>query len=181
MQGEAIMAAETYIMGLFTDEDRAAAAVTELKNSSWSLHKVHSPIPSHKLSEAINTPKSAVGYFTLAGGILGFVFGILLAVFTATRWNIIVGGKPIVSLIPFFIVGFEFTILMAVFGNVIGMLLLSHLPCYKDMPYYDPRCSGEHFGLLASCEKNQKRMLADFFNDRGATVNIFDESVYDNS
>ncbi len=167
------MAAETYIMGLFRDEDRAANAVKDLQASPWPLRKVHSPIPSHKLSEAMGAVKSPVGYFTLTGGILGLVAGFLLAAFSATRWGLIVGGKPVVSLIPFFIVGFECTILFAVFGNVIGMLLLSRLPRFGHLRYYDTRCSGEYFGLLASCERSQENELAGFFEERGATVRIF--------
>jgi hypothetical protein len=42
------------------------------------------------------------------------------------------------------------------------------------MEYYDPRCSGEHFGILASCEPTQQDGLKDFFQQNGAEVQIFD-------
>ena len=92
-----------------------------------------------------------MGYFTLAGGIIGFFSGIGLAIYTALQWNLIVSGKPVVALIPFLIVGFEFTILFAVFGNVLGLLFQTNLPEFQSLRIYDPRCSGEHFGILASC------------------------------
>ena len=115
------MPAEHHVMGLFTDESRAAGAAARLNESPWRLLKVFSPIPSHRLSDALKLKKSRAGYFTLCGGIIGFIGGFALAIFTATRWSLIVSGKPIVAWIPFFIVGFECTILFSVLGlNLLG-------------------------------------------------------------
>ena len=115
------MALEKQVMGLFVNEDQAVSAINELTDSPWSLKRVHSPIPSHRIAEALKLKKSPVGFFTLCGGIFGFVSGFSLAAFTAARWGLIVSGKPILAWIPFVIVGFEFTILFSVFGNVAGL------------------------------------------------------------
>ena len=165
---------QAFVMGLFTDEDRVVSAIEEIKKSSWKLQKVHSPIPSHKVLDAMEMKKSKVGYFTLVGGILGFICGFALAIFTSTRWDLIVQGKPIVSLIPFFIVGFEFTILFSVFGNVIGLLTQADLPEFKWSRHYDPRCSGSHFGVVASCEPDKAGELTAFFKEKGAEIRRFD-------
>jgi len=172
------MPTEVSVMGIFADENQAVSAVKAIKTSSWSLQKVHSPIPSHKIAEALELKKSKVGYFTLAGGITGFFVGFALAAFTASQWNLIVSGKPIIALVPFFIVGFEFTILFAVFGNIAGLIHQMQLPEFKGLEIYDPRCSGEHFGVLASCETGNLQSLKDFFMTRGAPIKVFsDESV----
>ena len=113
------------------------------------------------MKHALGLKKSKVGWFTLAGGIIGFFSGFALAIFTATRWDLIVSGKPVVPFIPFFIVGFEFTILFAIFGNVIGFMIFNDLP-QLDFSIYDPRCSGEYFGIVACCNPGEKN-LVDFF------------------
>jgi len=168
------MKPERYLMGLFKDEDQVVAAVNELKTSSYTFHRVNSPFPSHKIMGALNLKKSMVGWFTLAGGIIGLVGGFALAIFTAVQWNLIVSGKPIVAIIPFVIVGFEATILCAVFGNILGLLTQTRLPSYKLMQHYDPRCSGEYFGVLASCDAGQEDGLNNFFRQQGAEVRVFD-------
>ena len=168
------MNAKRYVMGLFQDENQAAEAADELKKSAYRLQTVHSPIPSHKLAHTLKLKKSKVGYFTLAGGIIGLFTGFGLAAYTAIQWNLIVSGKPIVALIPFFIVGFEFTILFAVFGNVIGMLALTGLPRLKLPDTYDPRCSSTHFGVVASCNEGEQLQLSDFFKQKGGEVRVFD-------
>jgi hypothetical protein len=168
------MGNDRYIMGLFPSENSAAAAVKGLAETPWRVERVHSPVPSHLLAKVLNLEKSGLGWFTLVGGITGFFFGFLFAIFTATRWDLIVGGKPIVALVPFFIVGFEFTILFAVIGNVIGLLTHMHLPRWKSPEHYDPRCSGSMFGVLAECTDGNLDGLKSYFEDQGGEVKCFE-------
>ena len=168
------MRAESYVMGLFRNDDQAAVAIEALKASFWKLHSAHSPFPSEKVRHALGLKKSNVGYFTLAGGIIGFISGFSLAVFTATRWDLIISGKPVVALIPFFIVGFEFTILFSILGNIIGFLVLTDLP-QRDFSAYDPRCSGEDFGIVACCDPGEEKALMDFFQEKGGEAKILEQ------
>jgi molybdopterin-containing oxidoreductase family membrane subunit len=164
---------ERHIMGLFKNEDHVVSALEALKTSPYEFIRVNTPIPSHKIMHALNLKKSKVGWFTLCGGILGFLAGFGLAAFTATRWGLVVSGKPVMAIIPFVVVGFEATILFAVFGNVIGLLTQMRMPNDGWLQYYDPRCSGEYFGVLAACETHQEDGLEDFFRKRGAEVKVF--------
>jgi molybdopterin-containing oxidoreductase family membrane subunit len=171
---EVAMQGKKYVMGLFKNEDQVVSTLADLKESTFQFQRVHSPIPSHKIMDALKLKKSKVGWFTLTGGILGLISGFALAVYCSLEWKLIVSGKPIISLIPFFIVGFEVTILFAVFGNVIGLLTQARLPRFKHMDYYDPRCSGEHFGVLAACEPGQADGLKDLFQKSGGEIKVFD-------
>lgn len=168
------MVTEKYVMGLFKNEDQAVAAIHDLKKSAWPLHRTHSPIPGHKIPEALKLKSSKVGWFTLCGGIIGFFSGYALAIFTSLRWGLMVSGKPVVALIPFVIVGFEFTVLFAIFGNLIGMLVMSRLPRLKNLENYDPRCSGEHFGILSSSKEDQRQALVTLFTNNGGEVRVFE-------
>ena len=169
------MTAETVsIMGVFSSQRGAADAIDRLRETSWTIERVHSPIPSHDIEHALEPPKSRVGWFTLAGGIVGFFTGFSLAAFTAARWSLIVSGKPVVALVPFFIVGFEFTILFAVFGNVLGLISQARLPRFETPPLYDWRFSGDYFGVLARCRTDEQEKLTRFFEENGAEVKTDD-------
>ncbi|MGD8230217.1 MAG: DUF3341 domain-containing protein [Desulfobacteraceae bacterium] len=158
------------IVGSFRDENQAISAIEALRESPWKLERLHAPFPSHKISEALKVKKSRVGYFTLMGGIIGFFAGFALALYTADQWNLIVSGKPVHAWIPFLIVGFEFTILFAVFGNVVGLLTQARLPEFETLKAYDPRFSGEHFGIVASCGEGEQQALMDFLTNMGGEV-----------
>jgi len=162
------------IMGIFSSERRAASAIDGLRETPWTIERVHSPIPSHAIEHALELPKSRVGWFTLAGGIVGFFTGFLLAAFTSLRWSLIVSGKPVVALVPFFIVGFEFTILFAVLGNVLGLISQARLPRFDTQPGYDERFSGSHFGVLARCSAAEQDELTRFFEENGAEIKTAD-------
>ncbi|MBL0714725.1 MAG: DUF3341 domain-containing protein [Desulfosarcina sp.] len=164
------MPAERRLMGLFKDPNQVIDTLEAFKTSPWSVVRVHSPIPNHKIAAALDLPKSKVGHFTLAGGIIGFFFGFLFAAYTAVQWDLIVSGKPIVALVPFFIVGFEFTVLFSIFGNVIGLINIGGLPDYAGLTEYDPRCSGEHYGITVACDPARAAELHEFFKERGALV-----------
>ena len=167
-------AEKTKIMGLFESEADAVDAIADMQAQGWGIERVHSPIPSEAIPKALGMRKSRVGWFTLAGGITGFFTGFLLAAFTATRWSLIVSGKPIVALVPFFIVGFEFTILFAVFGNVIGLITQANLPKFNYSQDYAPECSADQYGILAACGPEQTGELEAFFTERGARIRTFE-------
>jgi hypothetical protein len=122
----------------------------------------------------IRFKKSPVGWFTLVGGILGFVTGFSLAIYTAIEWKLIVWGKPVIAWFPFVIVGFEFTILFSVFANVLGLVVLGGLPDYQGLNKYDPRCSAQHFGIVVSCDKSELEKVEEFFANQGGEVRVFD-------
>lgn len=154
------------IMGIFQTEEATLTAIKEIKDKGWQVDEVFSPIPSEKISESLGLKKSKIGWFTLAGGITGFFSGFALTTFTATQWDMIVSGKPIVSWFPFFIVAFEFTILFAVFGNVLGLLTQVGLPTKMDTRY-NPACSGSVYGISASGDTDKLKTL---LQEKGAEI-----------
>ena len=162
------------ILGLFDNEENTVSAIKELYDSPWTVEEVYSPVPGHDLADALKLKKSRVGYFTLAGAVFGFFFGFWIAVWTAGQWDLIVSGKPVISLIPFFIVGFELTILFGVAANVLGFLLFAGLPRLKLPKHYDPRCSGEYFGVAAACSHHEQDQLITFFQTKGADIGAMD-------
>lgn len=169
------MDTERYVMGLFTEEDRVVSTLADLKASAWKLHGVHGPYPSHRILDALKMPKSRVGLFTLGGGILGFLGGYGLSIYTAVQWKLVVGGKPIVAPIPFFVVAYEMTILFGVLGTVLGLLLSAKLPAFRGSKLYDERCSGEHFGVVAVCAPGREAELSEFFRERGGEARTLPE------
>jgi hypothetical protein len=114
-----------------------------------------SPIPNHEIEKALGQKKSRVGLFTLAGAITGLVSGFSLAVFTTAEWNLVLGGKPPVTLIPFVVIGFEFTILFGAIATLIGLIINSKLPSYKKIKGYKSEFSVGHFGIAIQADEDE--------------------------
>lgn len=157
------------VMGLFNSEEETLKAIQAVEAQGWRVQEVHSPIPSNRIAAALKRKKSVVGWFTLVGGMTGFISGFSLAIFAATRWSLIVSGKPIVSWIPFFVIAFEFTILFAVIGNVAGLVTQVGLPAKVDKSYH-PDCSGSVYGVLAEAAADEAGKIKQLFRDLGGTT-----------
>ena len=67
-------------------------------------------------------------FFALGGAVSGFGGGLALTVYSAVSWPIVVGGKPVVSLPPFLLIGYLLTILFGSLGAFAGFLLLARMP-----------------------------------------------------
>lgn len=67
-------------------------------------------------------------FFALFGALAGFGSGLALTIYSVLSWPIIVGGKPIVSLPPFLLIGYLLIILFGALGAFAGFLLLARLP-----------------------------------------------------
>jgi hypothetical protein len=139
----------TGVVGVFGALDGALLALRELKSKGYANLTVYSPTPQHELEEVLDHPTSPVRLFCLIGALTGCAFGFFYAIATSIDWPLITGGKPIVSLPPFIIIGFECTILIGALSTVAGMFLNARLPKLRKAAGYDPRFSNDKFGIVA--------------------------------
>jgi molybdopterin-containing oxidoreductase family membrane subunit len=156
------------VMGVFAYMDDLISALQGLKEKGVSVHTVYTPTPRHEILQALGVKPSPVRYFTLAGGILGVLTGVGLVVYTSLQWNFIVGGKPIVPLVPSVVVGFEFCILLAILFNLAGMLINARMPKIRLPDHYEARFTQDRFGVLVTCAENDKEIAEKILREAGA-------------
>ncbi len=123
---------------VFDEKEDFVAKLKELVDAGISPKdiRVITPIPVHEVDEILGTHphKSKIKYFTLAGALTGFTAGYALTTYTHLSWEnppLIVGGKPLVGILPFFVIAYELTILFGGIATFIGLLILAGLPSIK--------------------------------------------------
>ena len=158
----------TGILGVFPFADDLLKALEELKASGVPIHTVFSPIPRSEIQKILGERPSPVRFFTLLGGSLGLATGISLASYAHLKWEFVTGGKPVLAWIPFVVVGFEFTILFGVLFTLASLLFKSGLPKLRLPDQYDPRFSGDRFGVFVSGSGGGKEMARMIFQKNGA-------------
>ena len=77
----------------------------------------------------------------------GLTGGFALCIYSVTSWPLVAGGKELVSLPPFVVIGYESMILLAGLFNLIGMLALGRLPQTRARAPYDPRFTEDRIGV----------------------------------
>ena len=123
------------VVGSFAYEEDFLAAAKNLQSSGFDNISLLSPVPLKEAEQLLGLGKSPVRHFSLAGAIIGAIFGFGLSVATALTFILPTGGRAIITLPPYFIITYEMTILMGVLFTLIGFHFVSGLPAWRDRPY----------------------------------------------
>ena len=156
------------VMGIYYFVDDAAQAVTALRAAGHKDLTVFSPVPHHEIEAALEQGPSIVRWVTFVGGVLGCVGGTALCWYSITSWPMVIGGKELVSIPPFTILGYESMILIAGLSNLLGMLALARLPQIKAVAPYDPRFQEDKIGIWVPCAPDASAKVEQMMKGQGA-------------
>ncbi|HVO29537.1 MAG TPA: quinol:electron acceptor oxidoreductase subunit ActD [bacterium] len=136
------------ILAVFQDPATAAAAIHAARGAGAAEVRARMPAPFPEVLSAIGRGRSPLGILTLTGAFSGFVGGFLLCIVTSLAWPLVVGGKPIVAIQSFSVIGFEVTVLVAVLVTMGGLgALVTRTRTLRPVPA-DPRFSHDCIGVL---------------------------------
>jgi hypothetical protein len=156
------------VIGFFVEVDQLEGAVMGARAAGYERIQVISPVPLTRLDQEIENKPSPVRWFTLTGGLVGFIVGWALTMGSAAHYPIIVGGKPLMSMTPFGVIAYVCTILFGALFTVAGMLLSARLPRIQVGRGYDARLTGNRFGLQVICAGEQCESVGELLRGFGA-------------
>jgi molybdopterin-containing oxidoreductase family membrane subunit len=137
----------TGVVGSFAHLDSLLEAIAAVRQAGWEL-EVFSPTPRHEIAHALAGRKSPVRYVTFSGALTGLTVAFLMTIGSSLIWNMIVGGKRVVSVVPFMVPAFELTILLGGIATLLAILHFSRVPSRHSAGYH-PSFSDDRFGLFA--------------------------------
>ena len=156
------------VMGFFEYVDDAADAVRALRQVGHKDLSVYSPVPHHQIERALEQGQSLVRWVTFGGAALGLTGGFALCIYSVMSYPLVVGGKELVSLPPFVVIGYESMILLGSLANLVGMLALARLPQIKSRAPYDPRFSLDLIGIWVPCVEEDATRVEQMMRGQGA-------------
>ncbi len=162
------MAHDPALLGIFPHLDDLLGALRQVKKEGFKIFTVFSPIHFSEVQEVLGHKPSMVRYLCLAGGILGGISLVCLAVYAHLSFRLITSGKPVLAWIPFVVVFFEGTVLFAVIFAVAAWVLKGRLPRVRLNLAYDPRFSEDRFGILVGYKGEQREVIMKLLTEAGA-------------
>ena len=164
------MARQTPVPGVlaaFVHVDAAVDAIRALRAKGFRNLVVYTPAPNHEIDEALEHKVSPVRLFTLIGGLTGCTAGFAMTIWMSYDWSLVVGGKPIASIPPYVVIGFELTILLGALCTVAAVALFSVLMGKRGVPY-DPRFSDDQIGVFVPAPPDQTGPVEQLLRTAGA-------------
>jgi hypothetical protein len=155
------------LLASFVHIDAAVDAIRALRAMGQRNVVVYSPSPNHELDEALNQRVSPVRLFTLIGGLTGCAAGFAMTIWMSYDWPVLVGGKPIASIPPYVVIGFELTILLGALSTVTAVALFSVLMGKRGIAY-DPRFSDDQIGIFVPASSEQLGRVENLLRSAGA-------------
>jgi hypothetical protein len=174
-QGGQVAKRTSGVVASFIHVDAAVDAIRALRAKGYRNLVVYTPAPNHEIEEALEHRVSPVRLFTLIGGLTGCTAGFGMTIWMSYDWPLIVGGKPIASIPPYVVIGFELTILMGALSTVAAVALFSVLMGKRGAPY-DPRFSDDLIGLFVPTTPDQLGAIEKLLTSAGA-VEVRHESA----
>ncbi len=155
------------LLASFSHVDAAADAIRELRARGHRNLVVYTAAPNHEIEEALDHPVSPVRLVTLIGGLTGCAAGFGMTIWMSHDWPILVGGKPIASIPPYVVIGFELTILMGALSTVAAVALFSLLFGKRGVAF-DPRFTDDQIGVFVPGSGDQIEPLEQMLRSAGA-------------
>jgi hypothetical protein len=162
------MSESVEIIGAFTEDRLCAHGIRALRAAKLTDLRAFAPFPSHLIEDAFERPKSRVRAFVLTGGITGVITGLALTIGTSMEWNLVAGGKPIISWPPYIIICFELMILFGGLSAALSFMFNAEIPALESARGYSSRFSEDRFGIVVRCEEADAGRAETILKDAGA-------------
>ena len=157
------------VLGSFEQIDVACDTIRALRAKGRKDITVFYSHPNHELEEAAGHENSPVRMFTLVGGLTGVTAAFSMQIWMNQNWPLVVGGKSIVAIPAFVVIGFELTVLVAALSTLAGVFLLSAVFRHKGVKY-DPRFSDDRIGIFIPATGDQVSAAERMFREAGAVA-----------
>lgn len=141
---------------VFAEATDLIHAVKIFRKQGLSSMEVFTPVKLPQLEKMLGIEKSPVTIWTVVGGILGLISGFALTAGSVRIYDLVVGGKPVISMLPFLLVMFELTVLFAAIFNLVAVLYYARLHKKRTDFGYRPAFSLDKFGLLIAFSEQEK-------------------------
>ena len=155
------------VLASFEHIDAACDTIKALRAKGHRKLTVYYSHPNHEIEEACGHHTSPVRLFTLIGGLTGTTAAFAMQIWMNRNWPLLVGGKPIVAIPAFVVVGFELTVLIGSLATLLGVFLLAVGMRNKGV-IYDERYTDDRIGVFVPAAAAEAAGVEKMLRDAGA-------------
>ena len=157
------------ILATFEDYSEFVNALRNLKDSGAAEYEAYGPTNLREIEELMPAQSSFVRGWASLGGVFGLALFWVTCILSALLYNLVVGGKPPISNVPYIIPAYEGTILLgSISAFLAGLAYAVLIPRYPPKSY-DVRFSEDVYGIEVKCEADDRAGVVDLLTRAGAS------------
>lgn len=118
------------VLGQFGTPERLVAAARSARDAGVEGLDAFTPFPVDEINEVIGFHDRRIPWLGFIGGVSGLVAAYAMQIATNLDYPLDIGGRPLITLQAFALIGFELTVLFSVSFMVFGFFALNRLPRY---------------------------------------------------
>lgn len=127
------------LLAEFGTPERLAEAVRAARKAGAKGVDAFTPFPVDEVAEALGFRENLIPRLGLIGGVVGLVGAYAMQIATNLDYPLDIGGRPLIALQAFALIGFELTVLFSVLFMVAGFFILNRLPRYHQPLFWVDR------------------------------------------
>lgn len=118
------------LLGEFGSPERLVEAARAARDAGVEGLDAYTPFPVDELNEVLALRDNRVAWLGVIGAVCGLAAAYAMQIATNLNYRLDVGGRPLLALQAFALIGFELTVLFSVLFMVAGFFILNRLPRY---------------------------------------------------
>lgn len=150
------------LLGEYGTPERLVTAVRGAREAGMKRVNAFTPFPVDEVAEALGFKDNRIPWLGLIGGVVGLVGAYAMQIATNLDYPLNIGGRPLLSLQAFALIGFELTVLFSVSFMVFGLFVLNRLPRYNH-PLFDidrfERATRDGFFLFIAIDDEDEKAV----------------------
>lgn len=150
------------LLGEYGTPERLVTAVRGAREAGMKRVNAFTPFPVDEVAEALGFKDDRISWLGLIGGVVGLVGAYAMQIATNLDYPLNIGGRPLLSLQAFALIGFELTVLFSVSFMVFGLFVLNRLPRYNH-PLFDierfERATRDGFFLFIAIDDEDEKAV----------------------
>ncbi len=156
------------VMAVFAKAQQLLDAIGKVRDSQFRTVEAYSPYRLTAAVAMLYGRRTPMRFWTFAGVLTGASGAMALQIGTSLVNSLIVGGKPVIAIVPFMVITFEGSVLMGSFFTLFGLILHARLGNTRLPVPYDRRFTEDRFGLFIQCPPEQFEQAQALMSDQGA-------------
>lgn len=127
------------LLGEFGTPEALVAAARGAREAGVKGLDAYTPFPVDEVADALGFHEKRIPRLGLIGGIVGLVAAYAMQIAVNLDYPLDIGGRPLIPLQAFALIGFELTVLFSVSFMIFGLFVTSGLPRYHHPLFYVDR------------------------------------------